>query len=84
MRSCTDMAGTETVYYECDIIGAADWGGPAERPGVWLAIHAPKGSSLDVLLSQPSTTSIFSCLGEDILQKQLEGAPVSFVSLQGP
>ena len=75
MRICTDMAGTETVYYECDI-GAADWGGPvghvlclAERPGVWLAIHAPKGSSLDVLLNQPSTAIIFSCLGENILQK---------------
>ena len=68
-------AGTETVYYECDI-GAAGWGGPvqhvlclAERNGVWLAIHAPKKTSLDVLLDQPSATIVFSCLGENILQE---------------
>ena len=71
LRMRRDRAGT--VYYQCDI-GAAGWGGPpthvlylAQRPGFWLAIHAPTGASLDELLKAPTESIIFSCCNEDIL-----------------
>ena len=68
-------ADVETIYYECDT-GAPDWGARpghvlflVRRPGVWLAIHAPRESSLglDELLKL-SIESIVFCCCEDILQ----------------